>query len=326
MTLNLINQNEKLEKSSFSDSLNIFNKNINTNKGINAKELTKGEGIVPDIIKESTYSNQIYNNYNIWDDEESIHSFNSLEKKSSLSEQIEEYENYNEEIPLNTELNQSQIEILIEGNETVKKGRPLKGSLRQGKHTRKSKDNGSKVIIKSCLESIHKSLEENIKTFIGKKRKRNEKKINGKLHHPTINNYLNKGAKEKLSLFQSSLKTIYYNTKPKRVPDKIKNEKEKYCHNKEVLDNILTMEEKAQTKLKELNMKFNAELKLYLEAYLNDEKFITINGTRLDLVKFETLKDCFNVGKKSYTQDEKENIKQYIYGIMDNKIKSRKKI
>ena len=72
-------------------------------------------------------------------------------------------------------------------------------------------------------------------------------------------------------------------------------------------------------------MKFDAELKLYLEAYLNDKKFITVNGTQLDLEKFETLKDCFNEGKKSYTPVEKEEYKQYIYDIMDGKIKSKKK-
>ena len=71
-------------------------------------------------------------------------------------------------------------------------------------------------------------------------------------------------------------------------------------------------------------MKFDAELKLYLEAYLNDKKFITVNGTQLDLEKFETLKDCFNEGKKSYTPVEKEEYKQYIYDIMDGKIKSKK--
>ena len=324
MIFNFINQNKNIEKLSFSDSLENFNNNINSNKGINVNELTKGEvSIVPDIIKESTYSNQIYTDDNIFD-EESFHSFNSLEINHSLSEQLEEYEN-NNEIVLNTEFNQAQIEILIEGNGQVKKGRPLKNSVRQGKHTRKSKDNASKVIIKSCLESIHKSLQENIKAFLGNKRKRNDKKINAKLHHPTINNYLTKGTEEKLSLIQSSLKTIYYNTKPKRVPDKIKNEKEKYCHNKVVLDDILTLKEKNQTNLKELNMKFDAELKLYLEAYLNDKKFITVNGTQLDLEKFETLKDCFNEGKKSYTPVEKEEYKQYIYDIMDGKIKSKKK-
>lgn len=330
MQFNLINQNKKLETPSFSDSFNNLNININSYKKIDINELTKGEGIASEIIKESNNTNQIYNGYDIWE-EDSMNSFNSLEVSPSFSEELEEVYDNNEEEQINTEFDQTQIEILIEGDEgdeeekKVKRGRPLKSSLTQGKHTRKSNDNGSKVIINSCLKSIHKSLEESIKTFIGKKRKK-EKKINGKLHHPTINNYLIKGHEEKRSLFKSLLKTLYYETKPKRVPDKIKNEKEKYCYNKEVLDNILTLEEKSQTKLKELNMKFDAELKLYLEAFLNDKNYIIVNGEKLDLLKFETLKDCFNVGKNSYSPEEKEEIKQYIYDIIDNKIKSRKKV
>ena len=58
MIFNFINQNKNIEKLSFSDSLENFNNNINSNKGINVNELTKGEvSIVPDIIKESTKSN-----------------------------------------------------------------------------------------------------------------------------------------------------------------------------------------------------------------------------------------------------------------------------
>ena len=89
------------------------------------------------------------------------------------------------------------------------------------------------------------------------------------MHVPTINKYLIKGNKEKLLLFNSPVKSIYYNTLPKRVKNKIKNEKEKYSYNKDVLNNILNIEEENdQIELKQLNVKFNAEFKIYLDAYL----------------------------------------------------------
>jgi len=338
MQFNYIKQNDQLMLTTYSDSLDNPIAYINSNKPISINQLSKGEGIVSQVIKESNNSNQVYNEYKNWEEEEeSMDSFNSLDLQSSLSEQLEEEYINNEENQLNNnEFTQTEVEILLEENDSpisknkktkeIKRGRPSKNAPRKGKHTRTAKDNGSKVIIKCCLNSIHESLEENIKKFIGNKRNRNDKKINGKLHHPTINNYLTKGTNEKLSLFKSSLKTIYYNTIPKRVPDKIKNEKDKYCYNKEVLDNILALEQEKNIKIKELNLKYEAKFQLYLEAFLNDKTFINVNGTKLNLGKFKTLKDCFNEGEKSFSSKEKEDIKQYIYDIMDNNIKTKKKI
>ena len=338
MQFNYIQENDQLKLTSYPDSLDKSIVNISSNRVnvISINQLSKGEGIVSKVIKESNNSNQVYNEYKNWEEEEeSINSFNDLDFQSSLSEQLEEEYSNREENQLINEFPQTEVEILLEENDSsisknkqtkkIKRGRPSKNAPRKGKHTRTAKDNGSKVIIKCCLNSIHESLEENIKKFIGNKRNRNDKKINGKLHHPTIKNYLTKGNNEKLSLFKSSIKTIYYNTIPKRVPDKIKNEKEKYCYNKEVLDNILTLEQEKTVQIKELNLKYEAEFQLYLEAFLNDKTFINANGIKLDLEKFKTLKDCFNEGEKSFSPKEKEDIKQYIYDIMVNNKKTRKK-
>jgi hypothetical protein len=211
------------------------------------------------------------------------------------------------------------------------RGRPSKKNPRKGKHTRKSNDNGIKVLIKSCSRSIHDCLQKDIETFIGKKRNIHGNIINTKLHVPTTNKYLIKGKKEKLALFNSPVKDIYYKTIPKRVKNKIKNQKEKYSYNKEVLNDILKIEEKDDNiNQKQLNIKFNAEFKIYLEAYLKNKKNITINGIKFELNdEFKTLKDCFNEGKNKYTKKEKEGFKNSIIDILgknfDKKIKKANK-
>ena len=100
MQFNLINQNKKLETPSFSDSFNNLNININSYKKIDINELTKGEGIASEIIKESNNTNQIYNGYDIWE-EDSMNSFNSLEVSPSFSEELEEVYDNNEEEQIN---------------------------------------------------------------------------------------------------------------------------------------------------------------------------------------------------------------------------------
>jgi hypothetical protein len=168
---------------------------------------------------------------------------------------------------------------------------------------------------------MHNSLQKEIKAFIGKKKDKNGRIIKSQLHVPTINKYLIKGNKEKLLLFNSPIKEIYYNTLPKRVKNKIKNEKEKYSYNKDVLNNILNIEEENdQIELKQLNVKFNAEFKIYLDAYLKNRKNITVNGINFELnEEFKTLKDCFNEGENSYTKKEKEEFKKHLIEMIGKK-------
>ena len=207
-------------------------------------------------------------------------------------------------------------------------GRPPKDNPRKGKHTRKSIDNGIKVIITSCVRSMHNSLQKDIKTFIGKKKDNKGRIIKSQLHVPTINKYLIKGNKEKLYLFNSLVKSIYYNTLPKRVKNKIKNDKEKYSYNKDVLNNILKIEEEdEQIELKQLNMKFKAEFKIYLEAYLKNKKNISINGISFELnQEFKTLKDCFNEGENRYTKEEKGEFKKHLNNMIGKKSENKLKI
>ena len=258
---------------------------------------------------------------------------------SDRSTNLQSSVNKKQEIPKVNEINPSISEVFEKKDNFLKKesdnndsnkkkkGRPTKDNPTNGKHSRTAKDNGIKVLIKSCSKSVHNSLQKEVKTFIGKKRDINGKLINYKLHVPTINKYLIKGNKEKNDLFNSAVKSIYYETRPKRVKNKIKNGKEKYSYNKDVLNNILKIEEEDdRIAQKQLNMKFNAEFKLYLEAYLKNKKNITINGLNFELNdEFKTLKDCFNEGENRYTREEKEGFKNHLNKIIGKKIEKKVK-
>ena len=265
-----------------------------------------------------------------------LSAFNSNDSSTNSQSSAAKKNEENQENPKINEINSSPSKLFKEENQIAGDksdnksqdknkeaifGRPSKDNPRKGKHTRKSKDNGIKVIITSCVRSMHNSLQKEIKAFIGKKKDKNGRIIKSQLHVPTINKYLIKGNKEKLLLFNSPIKEIYYNTLPKRVKNKIKNEKEKYSYNKDVLNNILNIEEENdQIELKQLNVKFNAEFKIYLDAYLKNRKNITVNGINFELnEEFKTLKDCFNEGENSYTKKEKEEFKKHLIEMIGKK-------
>lgn len=233
-------------------------------------------------------------------------------------------------IDINNEKQSNKNNLISENKNNIKvnkKKMPLGRSPKSNnsfmvKHSRKSPDNASKKIIRCCIKSVHNFLQDEIIKFAKIKKLRIRK-----LHIPTIKKYLNEGNKEKHNFFNTSVKEIYMNTIPKRVKKEIENERDKYCHNRETLTRLLKMEEEdEEIKEKSLNMKFNAELKIYLEAFLNDKKYIIINEKFFALSdEFMTFKDYFNDGKSSYTQDEKEKFKKYIYAIITKTIQFRKK-
>ena len=145
-----------------------------------------------------------------------------------------------------------------------------------------------------------------IQKFADKERSENNTIINIKFYEPIIIDYINKGIPEKQELFKTPIETIY---------DK---------NNKDVLDKILSIErEDNDITIKLLNLKFSAKFLLYLEAFLNDEKSITIDGIELELKEFDTLSECFNEGTKIYNKEQKDEIKKYLEDMIQNKLQIR---
>ena len=189
------------------------------------------------------------------------------------------------------------------------------------KHSGKSPDNDFKKKLRYCMKNIYKYLQKEIKLFAKHKKIRIRR-----LHIPPIKKYLTKGNIEKCILLEKSIKTLFIDMIPKRVKNEIKNEREKYCHNKIILNKILKIEENDEKiKEKTFNIRFNAEFKIYFKAFLNNDKFIKINGILFYLTEeFKTIKDYYKEGKLKYTEKEKKACEEYINKIMNKNIQFRK--
>ena len=189
------------------------------------------------------------------------------------------------------------------------------------RHSREALDNASKVFIRKCKSCIDQVFQAEIIEFLKKKNNSTIKKLNP----PNIKNYLEKGNQLIIDLLKTPMKTLYENSLPRRIPNEYKNKKDEYCEkNKKYLNKILQLEENDEKiKIKELNMKFNAQFRIYLEAFLYDEKTVNINGIKFYLKDFETLKDCFNEGEDKFTEEKKIEVKKRIEKMMRDEIETR---
>ena len=191
------------------------------------------------------------------------------------------------------------------------------------RHSREAPDNASKVFLRKCKSCIDQVFQAEIIEFLKKKNNSTIKKLNP----PNIKNYLEKGNQLIIDLLKTPMKTLYENSLPRRIPNEYKNKKDEYCEkNKKNLNEILQLEENDEKiKIKELNMKLNDEFRIYLEAFLYDEKTVNINGIKFYLKDFKTLKDCFNEGEDKFTEEKKIEIKKRIEKMMRDEIETRKK-
>ena len=121
--------------------------------------------------------------------------------------------------------------------------------------------------------------------------------------------------------------SVFTDMAPKRVKQEIKKNRNMYSYNRDVLTNILKCEyDDINRTKKELNIRLNAELNVFLKSFLSDEKKLNINGKEITLNdKFKTIKNYYEENKSIYTEDDIINFKEYIYKIMDGKIQFRTK-
>ena len=89
---------------------------------------------------------------------------------------------------------------------------------------------------------------------------------------------MKKGVSEKLSFFNTPVFKIFSDVKSVR--------KEQNNYNKDILTKILKYESNDKNCIeKKLNIRFNAELNIYLKSFLNDEKNVIINNKEIKLKK-----------------------------------------
>ena len=175
-------------------------------------------------------------------------------------------------------------------------------------HDRFSFYNSTRRILHSCNQCIYE--------FIMKKLSKNHK-----IYRPTIENQLGYKIKE----YNQFMKKKYYEIAKYSIPKRYKGQKlrtEKEKLTEEEKENIYKLNEIELNKIlfenKELNDLFNLTFGDFLKAYINDENYINIKGTNINLIGFRTFKQCFNEKKDIYNEYQKEKYKHYIMNIIND--------
>ena len=220
--------------------------------------------------------------------------------------------NTNEEI-INTKNDNNEVKF-----KNKKKGRPNKGQENQVNkiHTSKSNDNARKRIINSCKLSIYNAIIQYIPN-----------QLDIKLHIPTIEKQMGYSRQSINEFSHKKIYNIFCDTIPKKIKNEIKNNREQYQHNKNIIDMLLENELKDENKqIKILNGLFNLCFKDFLIAYLNDETEIKISDDiNISLKGFKTFGSCFNERKDGYNQSQKNVYKNKILEIIYNSKRNIKK-
>ena len=230
----------------------------------------------------------------------------------------EEPDNFVKEIYLNPSNNSNkegpkpEKEPIFDIKVVMKKGRKTKISPITGPHNKKCLDNASNSIVNiSAKESIIPFLQKALIIFA-----LNNHKQKYRFGPFKSDQYLKNGLDTASYYFESSPKELFYSVETKIGQN-----------NKRALGNLLEYElNNNDIKIKRLNLLFNAPIKVYEMAILNDEKYITIEGEDFYLGdNFKTLKDYFNEGSKVFTDAEKKEYKKRIINIIRREIHTRSK-
>ena len=119
--------------------------------------------------------------------------------------------------------------------------------------------------------------------------------------------------------FKKKMYQIFLDSIPKRVPDYLKEKRDEYTHNKNMID-IIFKSDNAQCRIVKglLSLTFLD----FLKAYLNDQSTIkTKNGITYDITGFKTFGGCFN---DCFKEAQKRVYKNHIFQIYESKTKDRK--
>ena len=214
----------------------------------------------------------------------------------------------------NTEEEKFNLDIQkINGNKS-KKSKEL-NNPKKTKHTKFSNDNARNNIYRSCMDSIWISLGEICK----------EKDITLDLEKPFITYQFKHSYADNQNFFKKTVEDISANHIPRRISDEKQYNRDLYKpESKAKVEKFL---QKQQEGMDIINKLIKLPFEVYLIAYLNDKKIITIkdeNGIEREqvLIGFKTLKDCFideNTKEEIYTREQKDTYKNHIYYIMGKK-------
>lgn len=193
----------------------------------------------------------------------------------------------------------------------IKRGRPQKKNVSTvliKKHPSSADDNACRKIFNSCKKNSYDYITNLL-----------PKELNIILHMPTIEKQMGYSYKNNRKFFKKKMYQIFLDSIPKRVPDYLKEKRDEYTHNKNMID-IIFKSDNAQCRIVKglLSLTFLD----FLKAYLNDQNTIrTKNGNTYDITGFKTFGGCFN---DCYNQAQKRVYKNHIIQIYESKTKDRK--
>ena len=193
----------------------------------------------------------------------------------------------------------------------IKRGRPQKKNISTiliKKHPSSADDNACRKIFNSCKKNSYDYITNLL-----------PKELNIILHMPTIEKQMGYSYKNNRKFFKKKMYQIFLDSIPKRVPDYLKEKRDEYTHNKNMID-IIFKSDNAQCRIVKglLSLTFLD----FLKAYLNDQSTIkTKNGITYDITGFKTFGGCFN---DCFKEAQKRVYKNHIIQIYESKTKDRK--
>ena len=162
----------------------------------------------------------------------------------------------------------------------IKRGRPQKKNISTiliKKHPSSADDNACRKIFNSCKKNSYDYITNLL-----------PKELNIILHMPTIEKQMGYSYKNNRKFFKKKMYQIFLDSIPKRVPDYLKEKRDEYTHNKNMID---------------------------------QNTIRTKNGNTYDITGFKTFGGCFN---DCYNQAQKRVYKNHIIQIYESKTKDRK--
>ena len=238
---------------------------------------------------------------------------NINENETKNFKTVTKIQDYDNDLDIKTRENskimpQKNIFCIYKRGRTKKENRNCE--IKYRRHDKYSLYNSTRRILHSCNQCIY--------AFILKKLPKNQK-----INRPTIENQLGYKIRE----YHQFLKKTYHEIIKYSIPKRYKGQHLKEKNEKlseEDKQNIYKLNEDELSKI--LNDKSNLEILLllgltfgdYLDAYINDKKYINKNDIEINLEEFKTFKDCFNKDNDIFPIDKKEKYKQYIINIINN--------
>ena len=191
-----------------------------------------------------------------------------------------------------------------------KQGRPKNGiNINLSKiHNSSAYDNARRTIFNSCKKNIFDLICEHLPENIY-------------LHIPTIENQMGYSYSNIRKFFAKKIYQIFLDSTPKRVTNDIKKTREKYNHNKKMLEIIYAGNDSKSLYIKKL---LNLNFFHFLFAYLYDQETIQVGNEVIEIKGFKTFGQCFNGNKKSFTQAQKNNYRNHIMDIFNGNTQDRK--